>query len=74
MVNSIQDILNLYQQLRQNPVSFLAQRKYNIPQGMTDPSQITQHLLNTGQVNQQQVNQIAQSGNISYIGKLLGFK
>ena len=37
--------------------------KYNVPQGMTDPNEILQHLLTTGQVSQDQVNKIMQMRN-----------
>lgn len=57
MAGNIQDMYNLLQQLKNNPVSFMASKKYSIPQGMTDPGQIIQHLLNTGQVSQNAVNQ-----------------
>lgn len=36
--------------IKADPGSFLGQRGYNIPDGMTDPRQITQHLLQTGQI------------------------
>lgn len=51
------NILSLYQTLRQNPMQVLAQR-FNIPQGLNlnDPNAIIQHLINSGQVSQQQVN------------------
>ena len=36
--------------IQQNPASYLKQRGFSIPSGMSDPKQITQHLLQTGQV------------------------
>lgn len=39
-----------------NPMALLTQ-KYNIPQNMDNPDDIIQHLLNSGQVTQAQVNQ-----------------
>lgn len=42
-------------QIRQNPAAFLQQAGFNIPQGMTDPQQMVQHLLQSGQVNGQQL-------------------
>lgn len=48
-------------QLKSNPIQFLAQRKFNLPQDFQGgPQEIIQHLVNTGQVSQQQVNQIQQ--------------
>ena len=38
-------------------------QKFNIPNNMNDPNEIIQHLLNTGQVTQQQVNQAMQMRN-----------
>lgn len=58
MLGNVNDFMNLYNQLRQNPMQILSQR-FNIPQNvnMNDPNSIIQHLLNTGQISQNQVNQ-----------------
>ena len=58
MVGNVNDFMNLVSQLKQNPMQILSQR-FNIPQGMNlnNPNDIIQHLLNTGQINQNQVNQ-----------------
>ena len=56
------DFMSMLAQLKQNPAAMLASR-YNIPQGMTDPNEILQYLLSTGQVSQGQVNQIMQMRN-----------
>ena len=45
----------LYSQFRQNPLAMLS-KKFNIPQNMNDPQQIVQHLLNSNQITQAQVN------------------
>lgn len=46
----------LFQMFRQNPMNMLS-RRYNIPPTMAnDPNAILQHLLNTGQVSQNQIN------------------
>lgn len=47
-----------------NPGAMLRQR-FNIPDGvnMNDPNSIIQHLLNTGQITQAQVNQAMQMRN-----------
>lgn len=51
------DILAQVQQIRQNPVQFLMQRRMNIPANISaNPNAILNHLLATGQVSQQQVN------------------
>ena len=53
---------NMLQQIKTNPVQFLAQKGINIPQGMTDPNAILQHLVNSGRVSQSQVNNAFQMG------------
>lgn len=65
------DILNMYQQFRSNPMQMLATR-FNIPQGINNPNDIIQHLLNTGQINQAQVNQIMGMRNDPMITQLFG--
>ena len=42
-------------QIKQNPTAVLSQR-FNLPQNMNNPNDIIQHLLNTGQVSQADVN------------------
>lgn len=58
-MNNINQIMNMYQQLRTNPMQMLA-RRFNLPQGMNmnNPNDIIQHLLNTGQISQQQLNSV----------------
>lgn len=56
------NMLTTLSQLKQDPVAMLS-TKYNVPQGMTDPNEILQHLLTTGQVTQDQVNRIMQMRN-----------
>lgn len=55
------NILQIYQQLRQNPMMILKKR-FNIPDtvNMDDPNAIIQHLLDTNQVSQVQVNSAMQ--------------
>ncbi len=57
---NIQEITNRFMQ---NPLAMLSQR-FNIPGNLNDPNQIIQHLLNTGQVTQQQVNNAMQMRNM----------
>lgn len=57
-------------QFKKNPMSVLTQR-YNIPQNINDPNQILQHLLDTNQVSQEQVNRAMQMGNDPQIQQLL---
>lgn len=55
-------MLGMLQQLKANPVQFLMQRRLNIPQNIstTDPQAILNHLVQSGQVSQQQINQAYQ--------------
>ena len=48
------------QELKQNPVSVLRQAGLNIPDGMNNPQQIIQHLVQSGQVPQNRYNQVLQ--------------
>lgn len=50
----------MLQQLKQNPMQFLMQRRFNMPQGVNDPQAILNHLLQTGQISQEQVNRAYQ--------------
>lgn len=44
-------------QLKANPIQFLLQRRLHVPANIAnDPSAIVTHLLQTGQITQQQVN------------------
>ncbi len=58
-MRKMSNIFQLYQQMMQNPMALLSKR-FNIPQNINDPNQIIQHLLNTGQVTQAQVNNAMQ--------------
>ena len=54
-------MLQMLQQLKSNPLQFILQRRLNIPQDIAnDPNAILQHLLQTGQVDQTRVNQAYQ--------------
>ena len=46
----------LLSQLRTNPMSVLRQAGYNVPESLNNPQQIIQHLMNSGQITQEQVN------------------
>lgn len=53
------NFLTMLNQFKQNPMAMLSKR-FNIPQNLNDPNQILQHLLNTNQVSQAQVNRVMQ--------------
>lgn len=57
------NMIQMLMQLKSNPMAVLGQR-FNLPQNMNDPNAILQHLLNTGQVSQSQVNQAMQMRNM----------
>ena len=67
------NIIQMYNQLRQNPMSILTKR-FNIPDSvnMNDPNAIIQHLINNNQVSQTQVNNCMQMKNNPIIQQLFG--
>lgn len=62
MNNSMAGIMQMVQQFKSNPMQMLMQRRMNLPQGisMNDPNAILNHLVQSGQVSQQQINQAYQ--------------
>lgn len=58
MMPNPMNMMGMLNQLKQNPVQFLMQRRFNLPQNISasDPQAILNHLVNTGQVSQQQIN------------------
>ena len=63
--------MDLYNQMQQNPIQMLS-RKFNIPQNINNPNHIIQHLLNSGQVTQTQVNNAMQMANNPMFKKMFG--
>ena len=57
------NFMGLYNQFMQNPMAMLSKR-FNIPADINNPNDIIQHLLNTGQVSQAQVNRVMQMRNM----------
>ena len=56
--------MNIFQMMslfQQNPLSLL-QKRFNIPNGINNPQDILNHLIQSGQVTQDQVNQAQQMG------------
>ena len=71
LYNSTQNnnIFNEFNKFQQNPMQFLTERNVNIPQEyMSNPQSAIQYLMNSGQINQQGINQIIQKA------RMLGFK
>ena len=63
--------MDLYNQMQQNPIQMLS-RKFNIPQNINNPNDIIQHLLNSGQVTQTQVNNAMQMANNPMFKRMFG--
>ena len=59
MPQSYNNPMQMLSALRNDPAGILRARGLNIPDGMNDPSAIINHLLNSGQVNNQRL-QMAQ--------------
>lgn len=59
-MNNPMQMMQMLQQLKGNPAQFMAQRGFQIPQGVTNPQQIVQQMLNSGRVTQAQVDQARQ--------------
>ena len=62
------NIFNMMMQFRQNPLGILQQR-YHIPNGLNTPDQILKHLVDTGQVTEQQINSVRNNPLMQYINK-----
>lgn len=45
--------MQMIQQLKANPIQFLQRAGFNVPNNLNDPNQIIQHLMNSGQISQQ---------------------
>ena len=56
---NMMNMLAQFQQFRKNPMAMLSQR-FSIPQNMSDPNDILKHLVDTGQVSKDQINQFSQ--------------
>ena len=55
------DILSMMQNLMNNPMQVLMQKGFNLPENIgNNPQAIIQHLLNTNQITQDQLNQAMQ--------------
>lgn len=48
--------MQMIQQLQQNPIQMLRQAGLNVPDNLSSPNDIIQHLISSGQVSQEQYN------------------
>lgn len=58
--NQMGNMMQMLGQLKQNPLAFLQKAGFNIPANINSPQGIIQHLTQTGQINQNQLNQAQQ--------------
>ena len=49
------NLMQMIPQIKQNPLAVLKQAGFNVPTGFSNPNQIIQHLVQSGQVNQSQL-------------------
>jgi len=49
------NLMQMIPQIKQNPLAVLKQAGFNVPMGFSNPNQIIQHLVQSGQVNQGQL-------------------
>ena len=54
------NMMQMLAQLKQNPLALLQRAGFNIQANLNSPQQIIQHLTQTGQINQNQLNQAQQ--------------
>lgn len=60
MMNNMLNMAQMIQQLKTNPVKMLSKR-FNLPENApTNPQDLLQYLLDSGQVSQQQINNAMQ--------------
>lgn len=58
--NPMGNMMQTLMQLKQNPMALLQRAGFNVPANISNPQQIVQHLTQTGQINQAQLNQAQQ--------------
>ena len=60
MMGGGMNIMQMLGQFRQNPMAMLQRAGFNVPAGISNPQQMIQHLMNSGQISQQQFDQARQ--------------
>ena len=58
--NPMGNMMQMLGQLKSNPMALLQRAGFNVPANISGPQQIIQHLTQTGQINQAQLNQAQQ--------------
>lgn len=57
MMPTMNNMMQMLQSFKANPMQMFMQRRLNVPQNMmNDPNAIVNHLLQTGQISQAQLN------------------
>lgn len=49
------NIMQMLPQIKQNPMAFLQSARLNVPANLNNPNDILNHLIQSGQVNQNQL-------------------
>ena len=52
--------MQMLQQLRSNPMQFIQLAGFRVPENLSDPNAIIQHLMQSGQISQEQYNRAFQ--------------
>lgn len=66
--NQMGNMMQMLGQLKQNPLAFLNRAGLNVPPNISDPQQMIQHLMNSGQISQ------AQYDNARQMAQMFGMK
>lgn len=53
--------MQMLTQLKSNPMELMKRAGFNVPSNVTNPQAIIQHLMNSGQLTQQQLTQAQQA-------------
>lgn len=60
MLGNMGNIMQMLTQFRQNPMAMFQRAGLNVPSNINDPQAMIQHLMNSGQITQQQYDQARQ--------------
>lgn len=52
--------MQMVQQLKANPMQFFQRAGFRVPENLSDPNAIIQHLMRSGQISQEQYNRAFQ--------------